>query len=98
VANAFSPLPTCPIREHRYHAPLLPQALRGSYALQARRGYVVKACEVIIARVNLAVRQMPGRRWSYGLAQGRGSQGMREDRVRENQTLATITFQNYFRM
>ena len=42
-------------------------------------------------------RQMPGRRWSDGLHQAvEAKEGVRIER--ENQTLATITFQNYFRM
>ena len=42
-------------------------------------------------------RQMPGRRWSDGLHQAiEAKEGVKIER--ENQTLATITFQNYFRM
>ena len=42
-------------------------------------------------------RLMPGRRWSDGLHQAvEAKEGVKIER--ENQTLATITFQNYFRM
>src|SRR5581483_2698980 len=42
-------------------------------------------------------RMMPGRRWSDGLHQAvEAKEGVKIER--ENQTLATITFQNYFRM
>src|SRR5207245_6715944 len=42
-------------------------------------------------------RQMPGRRWSDGLHRAvEAKEGVKIER--ENQTLATITFQNYFRM
>ncbi len=58
--------------------------------------YVVKDGEVIIVD-EFTGRLMPGRRWSDGLHQ---SVEAKEDvKVeRENQTLATVTFQNYFRM
>ena len=41
-------------------------------------------------------RTMPGRRWSEGFASGGGSKKVRIQG--ENQTLASITFQNYFRL
>ena len=58
--------------------------------------YVVKEGEVLIVD-EFTGRLMPGRRWSDGLHQAIEA----KERVkieRENQTLATITFQNYFRM
>jgi len=58
--------------------------------------YVVKDGEVVIVD-DFTGRMMPGRRWSDGLHQAIEA----KERVkveRENQTLATITFQNYFRM
>ncbi len=58
--------------------------------------YVVKDDEVIIVD-EFTGRMMPGRRWSDGLHQAvEAKEGVKIER--ENQTLATITFQNYFRM
>ncbi len=58
--------------------------------------YVVKEGEVIIVD-EFTGRMMPGRRWSDGLHQAvEAKEGVKVER--ENQTLATITFQNYFRM
>ena len=58
--------------------------------------YVVKEGEVIIVD-EFTGRMMPGRRWSDGLHQAiEAKEGVKIER--ENQTLATITFQNYFRM
>ena len=58
--------------------------------------YVVKDGEVIIVD-EFTGRLMPGRRWSDGLHQAiEAKEGVKVER--ENQTLATITFQNYFRM
>jgi preprotein translocase subunit SecA len=58
--------------------------------------YVVKDGEVIIVD-EFTGRLMPGRRWSDGLHQSvEAKEGVKIER--ENQTLATVTFQNYFRM
>jgi preprotein translocase subunit SecA len=58
--------------------------------------YVVKDGEVIIVD-EFTGRLMPGRRWSDGLHQSvEAKENVKVER--ENQTLATITFQNYFRM
>ena len=58
--------------------------------------YVVKDGEVIIVD-EFTGRMMPGRRWSDGLHQAvEAKENVKIER--ENQTLATITFQNYFRM
>ncbi|UCH01098.1 MAG: preprotein translocase subunit SecA [Deltaproteobacteria bacterium] len=58
--------------------------------------YVVKAGQVIIVD-EFTGRLMPGRRWSDGLHQAiEAKEGVNV--AEENQTLATITFQNYFRM
>src|SRR4029077_10245477 len=58
--------------------------------------YVVKDGEVIIVD-EFPGRLMPGRRWSDGLHQSvEAKENVKIER--ENQTLATITFQNYFRM
>jgi preprotein translocase subunit SecA len=58
--------------------------------------YVVKEGEVIIVD-EFTGRMMPGRRWSDGLHQAiEAKEGVKVER--ETQTLATVTFQNYFRM
>ncbi len=58
--------------------------------------YVINDGQVIIVD-EFTGRMMPGRRWSDGLHQAvEAKEGVRIER--ENQTLATITFQNYFRM
>ncbi|MBW2036915.1 MAG: preprotein translocase subunit SecA [Deltaproteobacteria bacterium] len=58
--------------------------------------YVVKDGQVIIVD-EFTGRMMPGRRWSDGLHQAvEAKEGVKV--AEENQTLATITFQNYFRM
>jgi preprotein translocase subunit SecA len=58
--------------------------------------YVVKEGKVIIVD-EFTGRLMPGRRWSDGLHQAvEAKENVRIEN--ENQTLATITFQNYFRM
>jgi len=72
------------------------QALKAHTLFQRDVDYVVKNGEVIIVD-EFTGRLMPGRRYSDGLHQALEA----KERVkveRENQTLATITFQNYFRM
>ncbi len=72
------------------------QALRSHTLFQKDVDYLVKDGEVIIVD-EFTGRQMPGRRYSDGLHQAlEAKEGVRIER--ENQTLATITFQNYFRM
>ncbi len=72
------------------------QALRAHTLFQRDVDYVVKEGEVVIVD-EFTGRQMPGRRWSDGLHQAvEAKEGVKIER--ENQTLATITFQNYFRM
>jgi preprotein translocase subunit SecA len=72
------------------------QALRAHVLFHRDRDYVVKDGEVIIVD-EFTGRLMPGRRWSDGLHQAiEAKEGVPIQR--ENQTLATITFQNYFRM
>ena len=72
------------------------QGLRAHTLFQKDVDYVVKEGEVIIVD-EFTGRQMPGRRWSDGLHQAvEAKEGVKIER--ENQTLATITFQNYFRM
>ncbi len=72
------------------------QALRAHTLYKLDRDYVVKEGEVIIVD-EFTGRLMPGRRWSDGLHQAvEAKEGVKIEQ--ENQTLATITFQNYFRM
>ena len=72
------------------------QGLRAHTLFKRDVDYVVKDGQVIIVD-EFTGRLMPGRRWSDGLHQAvEAKEGVRIER--ENQTLATITFQNYFRM
>jgi len=72
------------------------QGLRAHHLYHRDVEYVVKDGEVIIVD-EFTGRQMPGRRWSDGLHQAvEAKEGAKIER--ENQTLATVTFQNYFRM
>ncbi len=72
------------------------QALRAHALYRRDVDYMVKDGEVIIVD-EFTGRLMPGRRWSDGLHQAvEAKESVRIER--ENQTLATITFQNYFRM
>jgi preprotein translocase subunit SecA len=72
------------------------QGLRAHTLFERDVDYVVKEGEVVIVD-EFTGRQMPGRRWSDGLHQAvEAKEGVKIER--ENQTLATVTFQNYFRM
>ncbi|MFP5248143.1 MAG: preprotein translocase subunit SecA, partial [Thermoanaerobaculia bacterium] len=72
------------------------QAVRAQSLYKKDVEYVVKDGEVIIVD-EFTGRLMPGRRWSDGLHQAvEAKEGVRIES--ENQTLATITFQNLFRM
>ena len=72
------------------------QALRAHTLYKRDRDYVVKEGEVLIVD-EFTGRLMPGRRWSDGLHQAiEAKEGVKVEN--ENQTLATISFQNYFRM
>jgi preprotein translocase subunit SecA len=72
------------------------QGLRAHTLYRRDVDYVVKEGEVIIVD-EFTGRLMPGRRWSDGLHQAvEAKEGVKIES--ENQTLATITFQNYFRM
>jgi preprotein translocase subunit SecA len=79
--------------EYRHHTIA---ALRAKEFYERDVDYVLKDGEVIIVD-EFTGRMMPGRRWSDGLHQAvEAKEGMKIER--ENQTLATVTFQNYFRM
>lgn len=72
------------------------QALRAHALYRRDVEYVVKDGEVLIVD-EFTGRLMPGRRWSDGLHQAvEAKEGVKIES--ENQTLATITFQNFFRM
>jgi len=72
------------------------QALRAHHLYERDVDYVVKDGEVVIVD-EFTGRLMPGRRWSEGLHQAvEAKEGIRV--AEENQTLATITFQNFFRL
>lgn len=72
------------------------QGLKAHTLFKRDVDYVVKDGEVLIVD-EFTGRLMPGRRWSDGLHQAvEAKEGVKIES--ENQTLATITFQNYFRM
>ncbi len=89
INNLYAP-------EHIEYVHHVHQALRAHAMYHRDVDYVVKEGEVLIVD-EFTGRLMPGRRWSDGLHQAIEA---KEDVVieNENQTLATITFQNYFRM
>jgi preprotein translocase subunit SecA len=93
VGNLYDPANI----EYNHH---VQQALRAHVLYQRDKDYVIKdgdeGPEVIIVD-EFTGRLMPGRRWSDGLHQAvEAKENVKIQR--ENQTLATITFQNYFRM
>ena len=93
LANLYDPANI----EYNHH---VQQALRAHVLYQRDKDYVIKdgdeGPEVVIVD-EFTGRLMPGRRWSDGLHQAvEAKEGVKIQR--ENQTLATITFQNYFRM
>ena len=72
------------------------QGLRAHTLFKRDVDYVVKEGQVVIVD-EFTGRLMPGRRWSDGLHQAvEAKENVRIEN--ENQTLATVTFQNYFRM
>ena len=72
------------------------QALKANYSMKRDKDYMVKDGEVIIVD-EFTGRLMEGRRYSDGLHQAiEAKEGVKIER--ESKTLATITFQNYFRM
>ena len=72
------------------------QALKANYSMRRDKDYMVKDGEVIIVD-EFTGRLMEGRRYSDGLHQAiEAKEGVKI--ARESKTLATITFQNYFRM
>jgi preprotein translocase subunit SecA len=74
----------------------LEQALKAEALYKRDRDYVVKDGEVVIVD-EFTGRLMPGRRWSEGLHQA--VEAKESVKIQsESRTLATVTFQNYFRM
>jgi len=72
------------------------QAIRAHYFFKKDVDYVVKDGKIVIVD-EFTGRLLSGRRWSDGLHQAiEAKEGLKIEA--ENQTLATITFQNYFRM
>jgi preprotein translocase subunit SecA len=75
----------------------LDNAMRAQFVYHRDRDYVVEANGEVVIVDEFTGRKMPGRRWSDGLHQAVEA----KENVpikQENVTLATITFQNYFRM
>ena len=78
------------------HVHHLEQALKAQVLFKRDKDYVVKDGEVMIVD-EFTGRLMPGRRWSEGLHQAvEAKEGVKIQK--ESRTLATFTFQNYFRM
>ncbi|MGH2811247.1 MAG: preprotein translocase subunit SecA, partial [Actinomycetota bacterium] len=81
------------------HTPLvhyMEAALKAKELYKRDRDYIIQEGEVLIVD-EFTGRTLPGRRWSDGLHQAvEAKEGVRIQQ--ENQTLATITIQNYFRM
>jgi preprotein translocase subunit SecA len=78
------------------HVHHLEQALKAQVLFRRDKDYVVKDGQVIIVD-EFTGRMMPGRRWSDGLHQAiEAKEGVAVQR--ESRTLATVTFQNYFRL
>jgi len=72
------------------------QALKAHTLFKRDVNYVIENGKVVIVD-EFTGRKMPGRRWSDGLHQAvEAKEGLKIEE--ENQTLATVTFQNYFRM
>lgn len=79
--------------EYQHH---IVQALKGNYMMRIDKDYMVKDNQVIIVD-EFTGRLMEGRRYSDGLHQAiEAKEGVKVES--ESKTLATITFQNYFRM
>jgi len=89
IDNIYAP-------EHLEMTPYLDQALKAKVVFLKDREYIVENGQVVIVD-EFTGRKMPGRRFSEGLHQAiEAKEGVQIQR--ESLTLATITFQNYFRM
>jgi len=82
--------------EHAEDAHQVTQALKAHALFHRDEDYIVRDGEIVIVD-EFTGRTMPGRRWSDGLHQAiEAKEGVKVQQ--EMQTLATITFQNYFRL
>ena len=72
------------------------QALRANHLFQNGRDYIIKDGQIVIIDEQTG-RQLPGRRFGDGLHQGIEAKEKVEVQA-ENQTLASITYQNYFKL
>src|SRR5919109_2814869 len=82
--------------EHVDEAHQINQALKAYTLFKRDRDYILKDGEVVIVD-EFTGRQQPGRRWADGLHQAvEAKEGVKVQQ--ETQTLATITYQNYFRL
>jgi preprotein translocase subunit SecA len=82
--------------DHVEEAHQINQAIKAATLYKRDRDYLVKDGEVIIVD-EFTGRQQPGRRWADGLHQAvEAKEGVKVQQ--ETQTLATITYQNYFRL
>jgi len=89
VGNLYAP-------EHMHWVHYIHAALKAAHLYRADRNYIVDDGKIIIIDEHTG-RKMPGRRWSDGLHQAvEAKEGVRIQE--ETHTLATITFQNFFRM
>ena len=83
--------------EHAVEAHQVNQALRAFALFLRDRDYIVNADKEVVIVDEFTGRTMPGRRWSDGLHQAiEAKEGVHVQQ--ENITLATITFQNFFRI
>jgi preprotein translocase subunit SecA len=83
--------------QHYQLTHFLDNALRAQFLYHRDKDYIVEADGEVVIVDEFTGRKMPGRRWSDGLHQSvEAKEGVRTRN--ENVTLATITFQNYFRM
>jgi preprotein translocase subunit SecA len=96
VAERMVGVPSFFVPPHEDWPHFLENAVRAHSLYTRDKEYVVEGDEVIIVD-EFTGRKMNGRRWSDGLHQAvETKEGLKPKQ--ENQTLATITFQNYFRM
>ncbi len=95
-AQSLAGVPTFYSGEHMDWPHHIEQALRAHGLYRLDKDYIVKDGEIIIVD-EFTGRLMQGRRWSDGLHQAVEAKEGIKPRA-ENQTLATITFQNYFRL
>jgi preprotein translocase subunit SecA len=83
--------------QHYQLTHFLDNALKAQFLYHRNKDYIVEADGEVVIVDEFTGRKMPGRRWSDGLHQAvEAKEGVRTRN--ENVTLATITFQNYFRM